>query len=212
MSDVKKHQIEMIADRGYQIPDHEKEMLLMNDMDVCIATLAYTQMDYTYTKEGDAGSEIGVFYRKKGNIYVQVDAIQDLLEEIDAGLKYMVVILDGRLSPTARDSLDRMLTCKVQVWMEDELYANPTKHVMTPKHVLLSSESEDLLLRALVKIPGAITPEERTLGKSKLSKMSASDIIRKWYNYPMGSIVQVICDYSILLGAERSAIKYRVVT
>lgn len=211
LSEVKRHQIQMMDDRGYLIPDHERKMLKMEPYDLYVATLAYTKLDYTYSKEDDPSSKMGVFYRTKGNIYVQVEAIQDLLEKMHAGLKSMLLILNGKLSPTARAYLDRMITCKMQVWMESDLYVNPTKHCMTPKHRLLTREEEDRVIRGLVKTSNPITSEERTLGKSKLSKLPYSDIIRKWYGFPQGSIIAVLCDYLMLCGAEQFAPKYRVV-
>ncbi len=44
-----------------------------------------------------------------------------------------------------------------------------------------------------------------------MAKMNYNDIMSKWYAFPMGSIVELNCNYSILRGAERCAVKYRVV-
>lgn len=212
MSQVKKNQIRMVLDRGYVISEEEEKMLDMEPIDLYVATTGYSKMDRIYKKKDDPDSELGVFYRFKDNIYVPIEYIQDVIDAIHQGLKSVILILNGNLSPPAKDNLDKMLTCKVQLWMQSDLYANPTENIYTPKHQVLSKEEEDALIRATIEIKGdTITHAERTRAKNMLPQMHHSDIIRKWYAFSHGSIIKCICDYSVLHAAEKCTAKYRVV-
>lgn len=212
LSRVKRHQIEMMQTRGFVIPQAELELLDKSDMEVWILTNGYLKLDCTYVKENNPNLRAGVFYRSKGNSYVQLESVLNILLAIQDGLQEAVVILDANLSPTAKQALNRMSTCKVQVWPHLDLCTNPTKHLYTPLHTVLSRDEENKLVRALVKVEGAVpTSEERQLAKQKMPKMLHKDIISRWYGFSVGSIVRLTCDFSILRGAETTAIKYRVV-
>lgn len=212
MSTVKRHQIEMMMDRGFIIPPHDLELLTLSDMDVWKKTKGYTNLDEVYTMPGEREIKSGVFYRQKGNSYVQVDAILNVIQAIQEGLQEAVIIVNANLSPTAKLSLNRMVSCKVQMWLESDLYVNPTKHIFTPKHVLLKGNRENEIYRAIIRIEGDVpTAEEKQLARSKMSKMHHKDIMSKWYAFPVGAVVELHCDYSILRGAERTSLKYRVV-
>lgn len=92
------------------------------------------------------------------------------------------------------------------------MYVNPTMHVNTPEHVLLTKDEDNELVKALVPCAGDVhTAMERQAAKTKLPKMPTYDIIRKWYGFPSGGIVMLSCNYAVLQGAERSSLKYRVI-
>ncbi len=120
-----------------------------------------------------------------------------------------MLILDVRPSPT---SIGQMQSCKVQVWMDTDLYVNPTIHKITPRHILLSRHKEDDLVKVLVPCVGdKPTTEERRAAKSMLPNISAHDIIRRWYSFPSGRVVMLICNYEVLQGPETTSLRYRVV-
>ena len=47
-----------------------------------------------------------------------------------------ILIVDDKLSPIARSGMDKIVSCKLQVWKESELVINPTLSIYTPLHVM----------------------------------------------------------------------------
>lgn len=213
LSRVKKTQIRMMMDRGYVIPQKELELLQMNDEAVWKSLEGYANIDSEYVKLEDENYVAGVYYRFKTNTYVDFDSIGTILRRMNTGIKEVILILDAQLSPRSKTTLQQMTACKSQIWMSKELVVNPTLHVHTPSVTLLSEVEENEIVKGLVKCKGNIpTKVERSLGRAKLPKMQSTDIITKWYRYPVGSIVQLDCNYAVCKGVQKSLINYRVVT
>lgn len=62
---ISKHQIEMMMDRGYAIPDAEMELLDLSDIEVWVKMLGYTRLDCVYHKTSNPDFTTGVYYRLK---------------------------------------------------------------------------------------------------------------------------------------------------
>lgn len=212
LSRVKKNQIQMLMDRGYIIPKKELDLLTLTDFEVWKRLDGYATIDAEYKMSGIEEHVIGVYYRFKNNTYVDFDSIGDILRRMNTGIKEVMLILDAKLSPRSKSVLQQMTACKSQIWMSNELVFNPTAHVFTPKFTLLSGSAEHEVVRGLVECKGNIpTQRELTEARTKLPKMHATDVIAKWYRYPVGGIVELDCDYSVCKGVERTLINYRVV-
>ena len=52
---------------------------------------------------------------------------------------------------------------------------------------------------------------KRKLAKSKLPQMSMADPLRKWYNFPSGSVLKLVYNMSHLGTAEYLGLRYKAV-
>ena len=172
----------------------------------------FTKLDSVYKKLDDSTYVTGVFYRSKRNVYVEYSMTLSILEEINKGMKEAVLIFNANQSPRAKQALWQMTACKPQIWKEEELMVNPTEHVLTPSHRCLNLDEEYEVVRAITEVVGDIpTKKEMESAKENIPKLLQSDIIVKWYRFPVGSIIELNCDYSVCRGVERNCVKYRVV-
>lgn len=171
-------------------------------------------MDCTYSKAPPERDTVAVFYKFKteGTTYIQNRMIADILERIQKGLKNAVIIMNANLSPTAKQNVSVMTNCQCQTWLTTDLLVNPTTHVQTPRHRRLSQEEEEELIKNIIEIEGSVpTLRNAKQAKAKMAKMHSSRIISKWYLFPVGSIIELKCNYAICGGAESTALRYRVV-
>lgn len=213
--DIKKTQIEMVRDRGYTISDSELAILTMNlhSFENYINDLitshsksnirSLLSRSYTATLPDNTTKSMLVYYGGKNNPQqkqVSADVVRDFIGLIQKyGINEALLIVDAPLSSTGESELSSLTLTRTQVFFDHELVYNPTTHVDTPVHQLLSSEETQAKVREL------------KVDKSKLLILRFDDPIVRYYGWIPGNVVRVIRDdYNLSILSPKS-INYRVI-
>lgn len=211
---IKKTQLEMVRDRGYDI-SHEEAILRMNleEFTLYVKELS-TQMKtgirgslsrmYVSREQFDgANRNMLVYYGGKTNPQfkqVSADIIRQFIALIqNFGVYEAVLIVDAPLSSTGSDELSALKLVKWQVFFDSDLKYNPTKHVHTPPHTLLTPEETIATLNRM------------KVDVSQLVIIKISDPIVRYYGWPAGGLVRVDRDDSAVSVISEKSINYRVI-
>lgn len=172
---------EMLRDRGYQVPEDQLN-LSFDDFET-----EYGQGDnirdsltIVCSKVNDAQDQIIVFFVNEEKL-----GAQKMLEYINRMKEDQIyrgiLILQKKLSGPANS--ERMLvknSYRIEDFLETELVVNITKHVMVPKHTVLTvEEKQTLLQRYKVK-------------ETQLPRIQLSDPVAKYFGMERGEVVRIV--------------------
>lgn len=213
--DVKSTQLEMMVDRGYELPAAEVNIPNMTLAEFTVysegirnknAKSVWVEYTNVYINR-NTGRTILVFYAAKEDAKKQIvqDTIRLYMKTLtETGVHEGIIIANSNI---ATDSYKHLLTDlpreKRQIFYDydanHELTYNPTKHVLVPKHEILSSEDASLLLREL------------KVDKRNIPIIKADDRIVRHYGWSPCDIVRIIrYDPSVSILTPYS-INYRVI-
>lgn len=213
--DIKKTQIEMTIDRGYIVSPEEEAILTMNlnqfinYVAQLMTTNPQASMRSTLSRFYEGQTETGerksmlAYYGGKTTAQqkqVSADVARQFINNIKKyGITEGVLIIDAPLSSTGQTELNILPPGKRQVFFDSELTYNPTKHVDTPRHELLSPTAANAKLRQL------------GVNRSGLLIIKSSDPIVRYYGWLAGGIVKIhrVDDVISVLAPE--SINYRVI-
>lgn len=213
--DIKRTQLEMVRDRGYEISPEEGPILTMSFngfVDYLGALLRATPrasprslLSRFYTSKRPDGStqRMLVYYGGRTNPQQKQVSIEVVREFIGMIHQYQineaVLIVDAVLSSLGDTELSALTLTKWQVFYDSELTYNPTQSEDTPRHELLSEEDARAKLREL------------RVDASKLLIMKVDDPIIRYYGWSVGRMVRIHRnDGSISILAPKT-INYRII-
>jgi DNA-directed RNA polymerase subunit H (RpoH/RPB5) len=221
--DIKRTQLEMIHDRGFIIPADEKDILHMdvNQFEKYLKTESEKKkisfrkfLSHEYVSATNPNVKMFVFYGAKTNEKKQVsnDLIHEFINIVTALnipanpkenptpiYKTAVLIVDDKISSKGQEEISKVKLTKIQIFIESDLTYNPTSHVSTPKHELLSEEET---VKKLTELKVDI---------SKLLVIRSGEPISKYYGWDVGSMILVHRDDDYISLLAPSSINYRVV-
>lgn len=205
--EIKKTQIEMVQDRGYDISQEELD-LLTNDYDFFMdylklktnGTPTRTSLSQVYSSKEGKRLVVDFLEKSVDSKQISTGVTKATIEQAKAvGAKELIIIIEIQLSPTAKEDLF-FSGLNYQTFYDSDLTYNPTKHVDSSRHELLSPEAKEEKLKEL----------KADVGKLLIIKLS--DPIVKYYNWPVGGIVRVLReDYAVSILAPKS-VNYRVIS
>ncbi|GJN28348.1 hypothetical protein PR202_gb16458 [Eleusine coracana subsp. coracana] len=100
----------------------------------------------------------------------------------DDNLSRLILVLQGKIMSQPRESIKDIFPFKVDIFQITELLVNITKHVLKPKHEVLTEEEKSKLLK------------EYNVKDSQLPRMLESDAVARYYGLGKGTVVKVIYD------------------
>ena len=112
---------EMIQLRNYEIIDFDNDRLLCSKPD---------------------GNEMCVFVCN--NTKFNIDVIQEficMMKKMD--LKHSIIVYEDSLTPVAKKIMEECLDMNIELFSQDELQYNITKHYLVPPHELAYKKSSD---------------------------------------------------------------------
>lgn len=193
---VKKNQIAMVADRGYNVT--EEAGLVTTDEATFIAyygpyvaqnraTLRALLSRVYLRNDADTGNEerLLVYYAEPpGKKQIGSDEIKEFIGLMRSyGTESGVLIVDAPISSAGTAEFGKVPQYNIQVFNEDELMYNPTRHYLVPRHTALSTVEAREFLRAnklqANKLPLILGTGERI------------DPIAKWYGFAPGKIIRI---------------------
>lgn len=171
---VKKTQIELILDRGYQgLPN---ELILLNEDINTQSIKKYKKLDYN-----------AVYKKSNHTLYVyyfnNVNPIKSLEEFVSNSLNYDKVMLIGFDSEKKNKGytviLDKLGLIPLETFTFEDLMYNVTKHISVPKHTLIKNFN--------------------LASKDELPILLTSDPVARYYGWVNGDIIQITRNYDLNL-------------
>lgn len=211
--DIKKTQLELARDRGYDITDEAAILnMSLNDF-VNYISRAINQpggirnmLSHIYKSREEYGGDrrrLVVFYGERTNPQqkqISIDIVRTFISIIqNYSASEAIFIVDAPLSSDGNLALSAVKLVKWQVFNESELTYNPTTHVDTPRHELLSEEEKIAKLR------------EMRVDVSKLLLIKSTDPVVRYYGWTPGGIVRIHRDDSSISILAPKSINYRVI-
>ncbi|KAJ0961371.1 hypothetical protein J5N97_009170 [Dioscorea zingiberensis] len=101
---------------------------------------------------------------------------------VQENLSRMILVLQNKVTSKAREAIKEIFTFKVETFNITELLVNITKHVLKPKHDILTEEEKKALL------------EKYNVEETQLPRMLHTDAIARYYGLEKGQVVKVTYD------------------
>lgn len=213
--DIKKTQLEMVRDRGYEL-SHEEEPILNMDIynfsgylnglatvNPRASTRSLLSRSYRATLPDGSVRSMLVYYGGKADTRQKQVSAEVVREFIGLVQRYRIneaiLIVDAALSSTGEKELSALTLTKWQVFFDSELTYNPTRHVDTPRHELLSPDDAQAKLREL------------RVDLSKLLILKVDDPVVRYYGWTAGNLVRVHRNDQTVSILSNKSINYRVI-
>jgi len=176
---VKKNQVMMFQDRGFDLPASEAAWLAM---DHATATATLRRLDAT----GRSLALDALYAEPTTWVYYSTDMASFGVEDVEAMVEaaterrrpHQRVLLVCYTRPTSR-AWEALSDYDVEVWTYAQLAVNPTKHFLTQRHIALTPEEKRTFL-ATNKIDPQCLP-----------LIYASDPTVRWYKWHVGQILRI---------------------
>lgn len=184
---VRRTVLEMLADRGYAVLSSAEDLNLSREaFENHFRTNNFNRESLTLLRQrqGNASEQIYVFFpdEQRGK-NLGIKPISERAERMERdGVRQAIMVLQTGLTPYAKNAIDKLSAsenCKIEIFLENELLVNITKHVLVPRHdVMTEEEKVDLLKRYKVK-------------ESQLPRIQKSDPIARYYGLSHGTVVKI---------------------
>lgn len=166
---VRQTILEMIADRGYNIP--ESENITIEEF-----IIKYNNRNIDI----NINDKFYVYFHNDTKSFSKKDLLSIMNKHIDNNNINIIILLRDKENSAITKELSKEMYKNVEIFLKKNMIFNPTKHVMVPKHIILTKEEEvELLLRY-------------NTTKGKLPKMSKMDPIAKYYGMKNDQICKII--------------------
>uniref|UniRef100_A0ACD6A162 Uncharacterized protein n=1 Tax=Avena sativa TaxID=4498 RepID=A0ACD6A162_AVESA len=176
--------LEMLRDRGYCVPEAELARTLpefrawwseMPEIE------RLERLSFSTTLASDPSNKAQIVFCPPEP--VKIAAIREVYGRIkEKNLSCLILILQGKITSRARESIKEIFKFKVDVFQITELLVNMTNHVLKPKHEVLTAEEKTKLLK------------EYNVVDSQLPRMLETDAVARYYGLSKGTVVKFTYD------------------
>uniref|UniRef100_A0A3Q7F7C1 RNA polymerase subunit H/Rpb5 C-terminal domain-containing protein n=1 Tax=Solanum lycopersicum TaxID=4081 RepID=A0A3Q7F7C1_SOLLC len=165
---ARKTMLEMLKDRGFAIPNSEIETTLQEFRE----------------KYGQRPDVLVIFC---GPNSVKMNVIRNILSQImnKESLSRLILIIENPMTNPAMKVVEDS-PFKTEIFQITDLLVNITKHVLKPKHELLTNAEKEQLLK------------KYNLEEKQLPRMSQKDAIARYYGLEKGQVVKVTYNNEII--------------
>ncbi|CAI0374816.1 unnamed protein product [Linum tenue] len=138
--------LEMLKDRGYYVPESDLSVSLQEFRAIHAQDIDIDRLKFSATHQTDPSKRTMVIFGGTGVIKVNtVRLISAQIVNRDS-LSGLILILQGQITKQAENAL-RLFKFKVEIFQITELLVNITKHVLKPRHQILTSQEKKKLLK-----------------------------------------------------------------
>ncbi|KAF5204399.1 DNA-directed RNA polymerases I, II, and III subunit RPABC1 [Thalictrum thalictroides] len=176
--------LEMLRDRGYDVPTSEIDLSLQEFRSVFSQQPNLEQLRISVPLLSDPTKKVMVIFC--GNEVVKKPTATRILQQItnSADLHKLILILENKITAQAKQHL-KLCRVKVEDFQITDLLVNITKHVLMPKHEILSSVEKDKLLKKF------------SVGENQIPRMLETDAVARYYGLEKGQVVKVTTDSDV---------------
>lgn len=177
---VRRTCCEMLQDRGYLVPEEVKAMSKEDFRLAYSDTPNRAELTMLCPYETDATRRIFVFFPEATKVGVK--EIKDITEKMQGeGVDRAIMVVGDKLTPFAKGVIQDLSGKQVlEVFNEAELLVNITKHILVPKHRILS-DTEKATLLARYKVQA-----------NQLPRIQYSDPVARYYGLQRGQVVRIV--------------------
>lgn len=172
----------MLSDRNYLVEETELTMSREDFIFKYGEHMKREQLEINKTHRNNPSEKICVFFSDDAKLGVKIvrGFITRMLQEnVDSG----ILVCQTKLSHYARSAVTEMSSVgskRLEVFLEDELLVNITKHERVPPHQVLTEAEK----RALLK--------KYTVKDTQLPRILTSDPVARYYGLRRGQVVRII--------------------
>ncbi|KAF8403606.1 hypothetical protein HHK36_011710 [Tetracentron sinense] len=185
---------EMLRDRCYDVPDSEIDLSLQDFRSIYGQKPDLERLRISVPLLSDPSKRILVIFC--GTDVVKVSIIRGISSQIvnKDNLTGVMLILQNKITSQAQQAVD-VFPFKVEIFQITDLLMNITKHILMPKHEILTNEEKQKLLKKL------------NLEDNQIPRMLKKDAIARYYGLEKGQVVKSTYDGEI----TDSHVSYRCV-
>ncbi|XP_050245441.1 DNA-directed RNA polymerase V subunit 5A-like [Quercus robur] len=170
--------LEMIKDRGYSVPTSEIELSLQDFRAIHGQTPDIERLRLSATHRTDPLKRILVIFC--GPSMVKVNSIRLITSQIanKETLSGLILIVQNHITNQALKAVD-ILPFKVEIFQITDMLVNITKHVLKPKHRVLTDQEKQRLLK------------KYNIDEKQLPRMLQKDAIARYFALEKGQVLKV---------------------
>ncbi|KAG7958829.1 hypothetical protein I3843_10G038400 [Carya illinoinensis] len=170
--------MEMLRDRGYVVPNSEVELSLQDFRDIHGQNPDLERLRISTTLRSDPLKRILVIFC--GPSVVKVHMIRSIAYQIvnKDTLGGLILIVQNHITAQALKAVD-LFPFKAEIFQITDMLVNITKHVLKPKHRILTDLEKQRLL------------EKYNIEEKQLPRMLRKDAIARYYGLEKGQVVKV---------------------
>ena len=174
----------MLRDRGYTVSDQSHNQTL-DEFKIDHTGKSREALNMLFQKPSESEnttdlieSKILVFYPSDDKVSSQV--IKSIATKMcELNVLTSIVVMKGTTN-IARKELENLHPCRIELFEQDELMVNITKHDLVPAHTVLSPENKaELLKKYRVK-------------ESQLPKIGIEDPIARYFGVKRGQVMKIV--------------------
>eukprot|EP00271_Cylindrocystis_brebissonii_P001096 TRINITY_DN1134_c0_g1_i1.p1 TRINITY_DN1134_c0_g1~~TRINITY_DN1134_c0_g1_i1.p1 ORF type:complete len:204 (+),score=48.74 TRINITY_DN1134_c0_g1_i1:357-968(+) len=176
---IRRTALQMLADRGYLVTEGELAMSRDGFREKFGDEPRREDLDFNKSKKDDVTDEIYVFFPDDPKVGVK--AIKTYVERMKSNnVSRAIMVVQQNLTPFAKSCVQEMAPkYLLEIFQEVELLVNINKHILVPKHeVMTPAEKAALLLRYTVK-------------EAQLPRMQLSDPVARYFGLQRGQVVRI---------------------
>jgi DNA-directed RNA polymerases I, II, and III subunit RPABC1 len=178
---IRKTAVQMVHDRGYMVSQAELDMSLQQFKDTFGEDVNREELTILVQSKDDSTNQLYVFFPPKDE-KVNIKLIRRYAERMkEENVQRAILVVPNELTPSARAVLTEMASkFLIESFREEELLVNITEHELVPKHVKLTiDEKDELLKRYRVK-------------ESQLPRIQITDPIARYYGLRRGDVFKIL--------------------
>jgi DNA-directed RNA polymerase I, II, and III subunit RPABC1 len=174
---VRKTVLEMISDRGYNIPELE-------DLTFELFSIKYNTNNLDiYLNDEINNTRFYVHFHNEIKNFGKADLkniMQKIISQYNDQDINLILILKEKENSAVSKELNRDIYKNVEVFLRKNMVFNITHHSFVPKHILLNKDEEKELI------------EKYYTTKGKLPKISKTDPVAKYYGMKSEQVCKII--------------------
>ncbi|CAI9287699.1 unnamed protein product [Lactuca saligna] len=170
--------LEMLRDRGYDISNSEIEFTLQQFRDLHGQAVDVDRLRISASHVSDPDNKILAVFCGTG--VVKVNAIRWIATQImnKESLSRLIIVVQNHITNQAMKAVD-LFSFKVEIFQITDLLVNITKHVLKPRHRVITDVEKAKLLKKF------------NLNEKQLPRMSQKDAIAQYYGLEKGQVIEV---------------------
>lgn len=174
----RKTTLEMLKDRGYAIPSEEFQLSLSQFRHIHGNNPDPDRLRLTLTHSSNPSKRVLVIFCGTG--VVKVTEIRNIAGQIvnRDTLSGLILIVQNHITSQALKAVN-LLSFKVEIFQITDLLVNITKHVLKPKHQVLTDRQKKNLLK------------KYNIEEKQLPRMLQTDAIARYYGLERGQVVRI---------------------
>lgn len=181
---VRKTTLQMLRDRGYAVSQDMLDQTLENfktQYENMELKEVRADLQMKWPLSSDQTQEIFVFFPEEQKLTSK--RAQEYGKSMEANfVKRAIIIVQTAYAAMVKQAIQNFKQGGIvmETFMEQELLVNITEHVLVPKHVVLTTEERDTLLKRY------------KLKLSQLPRMQQVDPISRYYGLERGQVAKII--------------------